>query len=83
MTAPAEHQDEAEVWPPEDFPDGTFGHALPARPLIQLPPNFVPCTPAEQARHVQVLLDELNKFAVGPAIDRLKEPPDHQRPGTA
>ncbi|MEW2567681.1 hypothetical protein [Streptomyces sp. NPDC047070] len=65
--------DQAEV-PPEDFPDGTFGHA---RPHIRLPEGFTPCTPDEQARHVADLLEDIADFAVGPAIHR------HTRPGAA
>ncbi|WP_314411415.1 hypothetical protein [Streptomyces sp. DSM 40484] len=71
MSAP-EDQDEAEVWP-EDVPDGSFGHARHTRPLIHLPANFVPCSREEQARHVAQLTDELEQFAVGPAIRRLLE----------
>lgn len=76
MTAGVEDQDEAEVWPPEDFPDGSFGHA-------RLPDRFSPCTPDEQARHVAALLEGVAGFAVGPALHRRKQPPDGQRPGAA
>ncbi|MFE9684134.1 hypothetical protein [Streptomyces sp. NPDC006285] len=65
MTADIEDQD-AEQQLPEDFPDGTFGHA---RPASRLPEHFTPCTPDEQARHVEALLAGIADFAVGPAIE--------------
>ncbi len=62
----AEDQDEAEVWP-EDFPDGTFGHA---RTRIQLPEHFTPCTPEEQARHQAALGEALSGLSIGAIMRR-------------
>lgn len=70
MTAGVEEQDEAEVWPPEDFPDGTFGHSR-----SRLPDHIKPCTPEEQARHHADLSEALSGLALGDIIRR------HTRPG--
>ena len=47
----------------EQWPTGTFGHALPPPPEPEPPPRPVqPWTPEEQAQHVAVLLKELSTW---------------------
>lgn len=66
--------------PAEDVPTGTFG-----RVLYPLPRHTTPCTPTEQAAHLQELVEALCGFAVGDAMRRhaQRTPGPHPQQGAA
>lgn len=51
--------------PAEDHSTGTYWRAPEAGPAPEFPPNYRPCTPAEQAEHMAALTEALSGYVVG------------------
>ena len=61
----AAHVDEQLV-PAEDHSTGGTAWRTPKPPPApEFPPNYRPCTPAEQAEHMAALTEALSGYAVG------------------
>jgi len=58
--------------PDEDHSTGGTAWRTPKPPLApEFPPNYRPCTPAEQAEHMAALTEALSGYVVGrPTLER-------------